>query len=321
MRRRERLLILGFVLASVAMVAFFSLRMLGRELEWESEKPETTSVSVLKVIKIDLDRPEDLAGWNRHSFHGETQYEIQEEPDGTKSLKAKSQKTCSAIFRAVSAAISEQPVISWQWKVKKFPSGKKNPVFGAGNESDYPARVSVIFKSDLPFQQDIVQYVWDDRFAVGTHGASPFWKKVKILVIRSGPPPESGEWVSEKRNIIEDYTFLFGKPPQRDIEAIGIMSDSDDTRSSTEAYLRHFEIQILHLEEDPEKPVRKKKFLKPLVPVFKETKKWIKTLFKIPTQTIPKTLVSTTKRVVTWPVSKAKALGENISGKEPESET
>ncbi len=313
MKKRGRFLILGVVLAGAAFAAYFGSQNLDLEFVESVKQEGGPSAPVPRVIKIDLNAPEDLASWNRHSFHGETKYEIQEEPDGTKSLKAASENTCSAIFKPVNVPISEQPVLSWQWKVKKFPTGKTSPVFGAGNESDYAARVSVIFKSDLPFQQDIVQYVWDDRFPVGTHGSSPFWKKVKILVIRGGTPPLNPEdWVSEKREIVQDYILLFGKPPERDIGAIGIMSDSDDTKSSTGAYFRHFEIQTFHSEEEFERSVRKKKLSIPLMPVFRKTKKVVQTLFKIPS----KTLVTTTQKIVRWPVAKAKALGETVSHKE-----
>lgn len=319
MKKNGKFWFLSIVLGGAALAAWFGFQNLDFEL-WEPVKQAEIPAAIPRVIKIDLNNPEDLASWNRHSFHGETRYEIHEEPDGTKSLKAASENACSAIFKPVEVSIAEQPVLSWQWKVKKFPAGKTSPVFGAGNESDYAARVSVIFKSELPLQQDIVQYVWDDRFPVGTHGSSPFWKKVKILVVRSGlpspegtaaaAPPDPEAWVSEKRDITRDYTMLFGKPPAKDIEAIGLMADSDDTKTSTEAYYRNFEIQTLPFEEAAGKKVRKKKLSIPLAPALRKTGKVVQALFKIPSEKIPKILFFTTKKVVSWPVAKAKALGE-----------
>ena len=309
MKKYKRLLILTFILASAALAVYFSFRLF--RLESEPERPEVPVAPVARVIQINFSGPDGLAGWNRHSFHGETKYEIHDEADGTKSLKASSQNACSALFKPVGVSLSEKPVLSWQWKVKKFPSGKKNEVFGAKDESDFAARVSVIFKSELPLQQDIVQYVWDDHFPAGTRGTSPFWKKVKILVVRSGPPPNPEEWVSEKRDIVQDYTLLFGKPPEKDIEAIGLMSDSDDTKSATEAYFRSFEIQTLYSEEEPEKPARKPLLPRMLRPVFKKTRSFFKAFINIPAKTIPR-VVSTTERIPRAVVSTTKKVVEPV---------
>ena len=45
----------------------------------------------------------------------------------------------------------------------------------------------------------------------------------------------SGEWVAERRNLVDDYRRLFGgEPPD---EALGrVMSDSDQTREEVQAW-------------------------------------------------------------------------------------
>lgn len=301
MRRYEHLLIFGFILASTVLVITISLRMV--RLESESAAPLPSKVPPVPLaIKINLQSPEDLAGWNRHSFHGDAQFEIIQEADGTPSLRAVSRGTSSAIFKPVSVALADQPFLAWQWRITRFPTGKKNTAFGAHADSDFAARVSVIFKSVLPLQQDIVQYVWDDHFPEGTQGENPSWKKIKIIVVRSGKPQDPAGWVSEKRDIVKDYTQLFGHPPEKDIEAVGVMADSDDTQSETEAYFRNLAIETLHEEKPGPEPHRKRRlrlrFHLPFTPVFEKTKNVVKTVIEIPAEKIPKAVVSTTKKVV-----------------------
>ena len=302
MKKKERFLIWGFIVVSLAVIGYFGTKIFQWN-EFAPEKPRTPAAPVARTIKIELNGPADLQSWNRHSFHGENEVEVNAEPDGAKSLKVVSRSTSSALFKPVTVSTADQPVFSWQWKIKKFPAGRKNKVFGAPEDSDFAARVSVIFKSALPLQQDIVQYVWDDRFPAGTHGENPSWKKIKILVVRGGPPANPDEWVSEKRDVTADYKLLFGKFPEKDIEAIGVMADSDDTKTETEARFRNFQIETLHTEE-PEISSRTKIFPIPLAPVFKKTGRFFESAVKISAEKVPRTVFGAAKRAATWPVRK-----------------
>jgi hypothetical protein len=44
-----------------------------------------------------------------------------------------------------------------------------------------------------------------------------------------------GSWVTEKRNVVADYRYLFEKRPGK-IVAIALMTDTDDTRSACVSY-------------------------------------------------------------------------------------
>ncbi len=55
-----------------------------------------------------------------------------------------------------------------------------------------------------------------------------------MLAVRSGEN-EAGQWVSEKRNIRDDFKALFGEDIT-EIHAVAIMSDSDNTGQSATAY-------------------------------------------------------------------------------------
>ena len=195
-----------------------------------------------KAIEYDFKSMSDIESWRHHSFTDETHYSIHDEGDGSVSLKAVSEATSLALFKAFDVNIQYHPIFSWEWKVTKFPTGKKREALTAKADDDFAGRIYAIFKSKIPYRNDVIQYVWDDHFKEGTSGPKPFFKNIKVLVIRRGLSEEG--WVREERDLYKDYQMLFGKDPERNLIGIGLMSDSDNTKSSSEAYFRHFRVEV-----------------------------------------------------------------------------
>ena len=205
--------------------------------------PPTEGIVLLEpLLRFDFKDPSDLQKWHEHSFTGKTQYEIIEN-GGEKFLKGASHGTSSVLFIEAPADIRKRPFLTWEWRVGKFPTGKKNRVFGAKRDNDYGARIYVVFKGKLPFQNNVIQYIWDDHFPVHEHRDSPFLRNVKMLVVRHGPPPSGEKWVSEKRDLVRDYQMLFKKRP-RDLMVLGIATDSDDTGTGSEAAFKTLAVEI-----------------------------------------------------------------------------
>ena len=65
-----------------------------------------------------------------------------------------------------------------------------------------------------------------------------FWRRasLRVVVLRNQSSP-LGPWVSEKVNVYEDYKRLFGREPKH-VQAIGLMSDSDNTESRAKAHYK-----------------------------------------------------------------------------------
>jgi hypothetical protein len=55
-----------------------------------------------------------------------------------------------------------------------------------------------------------------------------------MIVVASGTRG-LGQWVTVRRDLLEDYRRAFGEDPW-DVVAIGVMTDSDNTRGSARAY-------------------------------------------------------------------------------------
>ena len=76
---------------------------------------------------------------------------------------------------------------------------------------------------------------------VGTIIENPHTKRVQMVVAASGAA-NVGKWVVLKRNVYEDFKRAFGEEPGRLME-VGILTDTDNTGGSAEAWYGDIEFQ------------------------------------------------------------------------------
>ncbi|MDD5670396.1 MAG: DUF3047 domain-containing protein [Candidatus Omnitrophica bacterium] len=205
-----------------------------------------------EVIDFRFDSPSAMEGWKTYVFNNKSRYVVEADSEAEWALHATSQNAYSTIFKVVNVPLETKPVLAWEWRAIKFPTGKKNLSLDAKGENDYAIRICAIFARNNPLMTDVIQYIWDDYFPVGTHARSPYSKNVRMLVVRSGTPPASEKWFLEKRDLRKDYEMLFGKMRYRSLKSIGITTNSDDTKTMSEAYVRR-----IWIESTQPKPVRK----------------------------------------------------------------
>ena len=55
-------------------------------------------------------------------------------------------------------------------------------------------------------------YVWDTKAPAGTFASNAYTDRVRMIVVESGEK-RIGEWVSVRRNVLEDYRKIFGEEP------------------------------------------------------------------------------------------------------------
>jgi Protein of unknown function (DUF3047) len=129
------------------------------------------------------------------------------------------------IGRALKIDLAKTPWLIWDWKPLVLPEGgdvrdlKRN---------DQAARVMVAFEG-----MKGILYVWDTTAPVGTEvrpDELELFQRV-LIVVRSGSG-ELGHWLSERRNVVEDFRRLFGGEPPP-IKLVGVESHSNDTRTRT----------------------------------------------------------------------------------------
>ena len=145
---------------------------------------------------------------------------------------AKSQGAASGLVREIPIDLNATPYLNWSWRVSaafiRFDEKTK-----AGD--DFPARVYVIV-DDGPFfwQTKALNYVWAGRAKPDSLWVSPYISNnVKLIAVESGTS-RIGLWKQEKRNVVDDLKRAFGKSISQ-IEAVAVMTDTDDTGTLAEA--------------------------------------------------------------------------------------
>ena len=62
---------------------------------------------------------------------------------------------------------------------------------------------------------------------------NPHIGRIRMIVAESGTA-RLGQWVTVRRNVLEDYRRAFGESPW-DVVAVGVMTDSDNTGTTARA--------------------------------------------------------------------------------------
>jgi ABC-type dipeptide/oligopeptide/nickel transport system ATPase subunit len=171
--------------------------------------------------------------------------------DGTVAVKAVSRASASGLVRKVDIDPMKYPVIEWRWKVDNIL--EKGDVTRKEGD-DYPARLYITFRYDPDKAGFFVRaryeairlargeyppmgaltYIWENRSPVGTVVPNPYTDRVMMIVLRSGAD-KVGQWVSESRNLVDDYRKAFGADPPR-ISGVAVMTDTDNTGGVAVAY-------------------------------------------------------------------------------------
>jgi hypothetical protein len=139
--------------------------------------------------------------------------------------------------------MKDRPVLTWEWRATKFPPKPAGVPVTKKSHCDFAARVCVVFAGNTPWESHYIYYVWDPRYKVEDRGSSSgLISRTKVLVVENSPGGRGSAWVPERRDVIADYEMLFGRKPERPFRAIGIISDSDQTESSSAAEFRRLRI-------------------------------------------------------------------------------
>ena len=173
----------------------------------------------------------DATRWREVEVKGQTRYTIEQQGD-SKSLKAESQSGASILLCPFRFDPDTYDWLSWRWRVDRLVEQED---LRRKKGSDAAARVYVYFDTTgVPWQKRNIDYVWSANLPVGTVLPSAFSKSSMMIVVESGAD-HLGTWQTVSRDLKEDYRRCFGQGPP-DVVAIGVMSDSDNTKGQAIAY-------------------------------------------------------------------------------------
>lgn len=190
----------------------------------------TTASADASKIRIGSFSESGLAGWSEKSFKGATEYRIVEDA-GQKVLQAKSQNAASGLIFEIEYDPQEYPILSWRWRVDNIIA-RGDSRTRAGD--DYAARVYVVFPHWFFLKTKTLNYIWANRLPKDATQLSTFTSNDMMIALESGPG-KVGQWLSVRRNIVEDYRQAFGEDPPN-IGMIAIMTDTDGTGETAMAW-------------------------------------------------------------------------------------
>jgi hypothetical protein len=152
---------------------------------------------------------------------------------GRKAIHLKSANDSSTISKEVKVDVKTWPIVQWSWQVVSLPKGGDARKSATDDEA---AQIYVTFpRFPSAVRSRIISYIWDTTAPVGSIFKSEKTGLVTYVVVRSGPA-DLGKWLTESRNVLEDYKKIYGEAPAEDVGAISIAIDSNDTNSTAESY-------------------------------------------------------------------------------------
>lgn len=173
-----------------------------------------------------------LAGWQEKSFAGKTDYQLVRLED-KQVLQASSESSASGLFKESPVNLKKYPFLNWRWRVEnRIESGDEREKSG----DDYVARIYLVINHKYFFWKSLaLSYVWANKSGKGEIWNNAFaGKSVKMFALRSSEDATE-VWVNEKRNVYEDLKLAFGEEISS-IDAVAIMTDTDNSRSVARAY-------------------------------------------------------------------------------------
>ena len=171
--------------------------------------------------------------------------------DGRVVIEARSRGGASGLVHKLNVDPKDFPWLSWQWRVDRALE-ESDVTTKAGD--DCAARIYVAFKFDghqkswwerfkhgtkrvfagEEIPGSAIVYAWASGIEAGSIIDSPYTDQSKLIAVQSGNALK-GQWVRERRNIVDDYLTAYGDAPPA-IMGIAIMTDTDNTGTETTAY-------------------------------------------------------------------------------------
>lgn len=174
---------------------------------------------------------DDLSGWQSKEFLGQTDYRLISLAE-RRVLQAEADASASGLFKEVEVDLRATPFLNWEWMLQEaLPPLQETTKAG----DDYGARIYVVVKGGLLFWKTrALNYVWSSSQPKESIWPNAFaGKNAMLLAVRSAEDG-TNRWYREKRNVYQELKKIFGEEI-RSIDAIAIMTDSDNSGGSTRA--------------------------------------------------------------------------------------
>ncbi len=249
---RAAALLGGVLLAGCAIVAeddgLLASTPIVRALERETA--EVIEVARFSRMRAGAALPAEWLGWGLSSGKRQTEYRLVHSAAGT-ALEAFADRAGTGFYRRVRVDPRRHPMLEWSWRVENLIPGANLRV---ASREDSAARLVISFHGDAkkldfddrvrlrlaqafagePLPYAMLIYVWSNQIPAETALPSPQIDRIRMVVVESGHG-HVGQWLTYRRNVLEDYRRAFGEDPG-DIVAVGMLTDSDNTQQVARSY-------------------------------------------------------------------------------------
>ena len=169
------------------------------------------------------------------SIRNKTRYDLFEEENGNRCLRAISEKSYSGkgIFLYYDPKI--YPILEWKWKIENII--EKGDVRRKEGD-DHAAKIYIVFDGPSywnPFDKRVLVYFWANKLPKGEMVPNAYAPETEMMIALQSSEQNVGEWKMEHVNIYEDYKKAFDEEPY-DVEGIAFVADTDNTKEKVISY-------------------------------------------------------------------------------------
>ncbi|MGH7276925.1 MAG: DUF3047 domain-containing protein [Candidatus Rokuibacteriota bacterium] len=189
-----------------------------------AQQPECVTIDDFAKGKVG-EFPTD---WKPRKDSGKDVYKVLEEK-GLRFLRAASKGLGIQAAKQFEWDLGAYPMLAWSWRPREFPKGADERDSGA---NDSALAVYLFVPYSRITGPKAMKYIWSEKVPAGTHLNSNYGL-TQVLVLRSGGPARD-EWTEERVNALADYKKFFGESDTPKPFGIGVLTDSDDTKSSAQ---------------------------------------------------------------------------------------
>ena len=205
------------------------------------------------LLKEDFNSLENWEPLNFEKIKKHSTYEVK-----NSILIAQSNASASGLKFKKTYDIYKYPILRFRWKVDNvYKKGDATTKDG----DDYPLRVYIMFQYDpenASFFDSVkyelaksfygeypphsaMNYIWANKKQKERIITSAYTDKAKMIVTNSGSLHVK-QWREHTVNVLEDYKKAFKQNPPTKV-SLAIMSDSDNTKESSKAYIDFIEVK------------------------------------------------------------------------------
>lgn len=225
---------------------------------WANEAPPDKPQQVLRQLPLQFNA-KDKSQWQAMRLPGKLLTAYRVDTQGPRdALLAEATSSASMLRQALHIPPEQLGALQFDWRVDQLIAGADMRLREA---EDSPVRLILAFEGDRqrfsaqnnllseltlsltgePLPYATLMYVWCNDCPAGSVIVNPRTDRIRKLAVESGAG-RLGQWLSYRRDIRADFEKAFGEPPGA-LLGLAIMTDTDNTRSTTRAWYGTIRLQ------------------------------------------------------------------------------